>query len=825
MHTLKTCIPLILTCVCAASLLADYETDFQTKADIIIDWTANVYKTPGGSNPYDDQTDPEKYSGPKMIARFVQSLEDHGNLEDPDGRTITEGPVQLVNPNEWLREGSSYLNLFHFRFLGLAMNLSRFGDAPGATDIMDTVTIDGTPVDKTHADAYVEAVLTRTDNYNAFTGEGTENHISMGRPTGWIFARLAMESPYYQARRAANPGNYPDPAAKEAEMRAYLKDWAKQLYEVGSAEYDSSVYGVYNVSPWICLYEATKPAVFDDPELHDVARAVLDWHAAAMALKYRYGVINGASVRGEGKMDRYDRKNRTDFLLWLWFGDPADVPSEYQNTSPRTDNQPIEASYAASSSYRPPQAAVALARKDGMADTLTRHGRSNYLMSKQSETLEQYYVGPSYTLGSAQFPYGGWASGVYRVNQWKLVAEDGYTPAVVAGNNGFRGSKWSFRNPWLQVVQDRNVVLQLNRVPTNASAQYNAAINEIETTWLDNWYDDFTSRWPSPDWGGFTGLSKNGRQTPINAQDDGNVANARTSYIWCDPGLDEQAQSGAVRFGRYGDTYFAIRAVDGDTPGYSASSGTFSDFSDYGELGGLVIEAGSAADAAYSTFAEFQTYYLSTTSLSLSGFEVTYTAMDGRVITATYEPTGNYTEPEYDWAYGVTSPVSRMFLTAYPGGESWEIPTPSTPLEDGTGRVASWSVDPDGAGPEAAASYGPGTTWPLFDGPNLKAHNGVLHVWDGTELYSVDFAGSEPAFSVGTLPVPVSRIGLQGGDALISWPTVPGLRYQLTRSETLSGPWNAVGEPVVGDGTEQQFNGGAVAPEDAAFWRIEVSFE
>lgn len=818
---------LLLGCLCGSLTHADYETDFQTKADIIIDWTANIYRTPGGSNPYDDQGDPEKYSGPKMVARFAQSLEEHGNLEDPDGDSLGTFPPHTVNANEWLREGSNYAgNLFHFRYLGLAMNLSKYGAAPGASGVKETVTIDGEPVEKTYADVYVESVLRRTDNYNAFTGEGTENHINMGRPTGWIFARLAEESAYYQARLADDPAQYPDPSVKEQESRAYLKDYGQQLYAVGAAEYDSSVYGVFNVSPWICLYEATAPGEpLEDEELHDVSRAVLDWHAAAMALKYRYGIFTGASMRGEGKMDRYDRDDETDFLLWLWFGDPADVPAEYADTSVRTDNQPIQAAYAAASGYRPPLEVVALAHKDGMTDTLTRHGRGNYLMSQPSESLEQLYVGPTYTLGSATFPYGGWTSTNYRVNQWKLVAErpGEYTPMVVAGNNGLRADKYSLRNPWVQVVQDANVLLQLNRVPAEGQSQYDAAMNQIETTWLDNWYADFTARWASPDWGGFSGLSKNGRSTPLNKQDDGNVPNARTSYIWSDGAPEETASSGVVQFARFADTYVAVRAVDGDLPNLSGD--TFSDFSDYDQLGGLILEVGSAADAAYGTFGEFQSYYLANSSLSTDGLEVTYTAMDGRVITATYEPVGDYTELEYDWAYGVTSPVARMFADSYAGGESWEIPGPASAGDAGTGRVASWSVDPDGAGPEPAETHGPGSVWPLFAGPHLKADNRVLHIWDGASLYSVDYSGTDPVFSTGPLPVPQSRIAVEAGEALIQWPSVSGLVYQLERAEDLAGPWAPVGDPVTGTGSGIELNGGSVPAADAAFWRVAISFD
>lgn len=827
MNTLKILSTLVLSCGGLVLLRGDYESDFQAKAETVLEWTANVYQPPGGSNPYSDLSDPEKYTGPKMVARFAQSLKIYGNLEDPDGDEFGADPPNQVNANEWLKEGSDHVeNLFHFRFLGNVMPLSKFGAAPGASGVKETVMIDGEPVEKTYADAYVESVLRRTDNYNAFTGEGTENHINMGRPTGWIYARLAEESAYYQARLAEDPAQYPDPSVKEQESRAYLTDYARQVYAVGTAEYDSSVYGVFNVSPWICLYEATAPGEgLEDGELHDVARAVLDWHAAAMALKYRYGIFTGASVRGEGTMSRYDRDDQTDFLLWLWFGDPADEPTEYADRRVRGDHQPIEAAYAAASGYRPPLEVVSLARKEGMANTLTRHGRGNYLMSKPSESLEQLYVGPTYTLGSATFPYGGWASGNFRVNQWKLVAErpGAYTPMVVAGNNGLRAAKYSLRNAWLQVVQDANVLLQLNRVPVDGQSQYDAAINQIKTTWLDNWYADFTARWDNPDWGGFQGLSKNGRKTPINAQDDGNVGNARTVYIWFDGSPEEVATNGAVRFARVGDTYLAIRAVDGDLPNYS--SGNYSDFAAYDELGGLILEAGSAADAEYGTFGEFQTYYLANSSLSTDGLEVTYTAMDGRVITATYEPVGDYTEPEYDWAYGVTSPVERMFSDSYAGGESWEIPGPASAGEEGTGRVASWSVDPDGAGPEPAETHGPSSVWPLFEGPNLKADNGVMHIWDGASLYTVDYSGTAPVFSSGPLPVPHSRIGVESGEALIQWPSVSGLIYQLERAEDLAGPWESVGDPVTGSGSIIELNGGSVPAADAAFWRIVMTFD
>jgi hypothetical protein len=824
MKRLLPSLPLFLSIILfSAGLVADPLADFNTKATILIDWVADVYATPGGFNPYDDQTDPEKYTGPKMTARFFK----YGPA-DAAGEPLGASPPNAVNANEWLKEGIGYLNLFHFRYLGLAGNLARFGDAPGASGVHASVMINGVPMDVTYADSYIEAVLTREDNYNAFTGEGTENHFTMNRTSAWIFARLAQESPYYTARHADNPANYPDPYALEARMRDTLTAWAQKLYQVGSAEYDSSVYSVFNIVPWINLYEATLMDNLDDPDLNSVARAVLDWYAAATALKYRYGIFNGASVRGEAVVDRYDRDDESDFLTWLWFGHPADVPTELANSTVRTENQPIQAVYAATSSYRPPATAVALAQKSGMENTLTRHGRPNYLMNTASESLEQFFIGPDYTLGSAQFPYGGWASSIFRTNMWKLVADMGtYTPAVITGNNGFRtaGSGWMFRNPWVQVVQDCNVVLQLNVIPSNAATLYSDAMSLIRDVWLEDWYDDFTSRWSSPDWGGFQGdLANSGDTTPVKAEENGSVSSARTSYVYMERAPSEAVLDSGVYFVRFGTVYLAVRSVDGDTPVYNAGSRHFSDISNYDALGGLIIETGSGSDPDYADFAAFRAFYLANSSLSVSGLTVTYTAMDGRVITATYESSGGYTEPEYDWAYGVTEPVEQYFLDTYETGvsppESWTLP--AFPTGTGTGRVASWTVDADGGGPQPPVAYGASTIWPVFDGPNIRQMNGVLHVWDGTELHTVDYSGSAPLISSGSIPVPVTSISLQNGEAIIEWPTLTGLSYQLYRADSLDGPWSPVGDAFIGDGLVNLINGGPVASPGAAFWRVVV---
>lgn len=129
---------------------------------------ADAYTPPGGSNPYTDSgiPVPEKFTGPKMLARYHR----YGAL-DQNGDPLGTFPTQNVSANVWFEEGAKDSNMFRFRFVAIARIMHEFADSPTVQQF--TPTDLGTP--------FVSSrwVFSRQDNYNAFTGEGTENHINM----------------------------------------------------------------------------------------------------------------------------------------------------------------------------------------------------------------------------------------------------------------------------------------------------------------------------------------------------------------------------------------------------------------------------------------------------------------------------------------------------------------------------------------------------------------------------------------------------------------------------------------------------------------------
>ena len=189
---------------------ADYEADFTIRANVLVDWVANIYQLPG-SNPYTNgPADEEKYTGPKMLARMAKY-----GADDPDGLMLPTGDSHLVNANEWIRAGAGGAH-FHFTFVGPAIVFTKYPDAPALSEEHSTRGVIGTPYTVTVLDSYILEVMTRNDNYNAFTGEGTENHINMNRTSGWIYAQLARQSDTYAALSAMDPARYPDAAEKAA---------------------------------------------------------------------------------------------------------------------------------------------------------------------------------------------------------------------------------------------------------------------------------------------------------------------------------------------------------------------------------------------------------------------------------------------------------------------------------------------------------------------------------------------------------------------------------------------------------------------------------
>ena len=140
-------------------------------------------------------------------------------------------------------------------------------------------------------------------------------------------------------------------AAGNEEVRDLYRDKLVQfiagLYHVGMGEWDSENYLGHSIVPLLNLYDFAR-----DPEVAALAKAGIDWMAAAGALKYWRGNYNGPNRRDYNHP--VPLRGSAAYLMWQWFGDSPLFPD---------DHEP-DAVHVITSRYRPPAAVVALARKD-----------------------------------------------------------------------------------------------------------------------------------------------------------------------------------------------------------------------------------------------------------------------------------------------------------------------------------------------------------------------------------------------------------------------------------------------------------------------------
>ena len=123
---------------------------------VILDQVADSYRPPSMHIG-----DPEKYYWPKVMARF----EKYGQRDSLG--------------NAWI-EALKDRSPFHFTLVGMARILYLYPESPALREHQRTI---------------LKRVFERTDSYNAWTGEGTENHTNMARCSGFLHAQKALDFP------------------------------------------------------------------------------------------------------------------------------------------------------------------------------------------------------------------------------------------------------------------------------------------------------------------------------------------------------------------------------------------------------------------------------------------------------------------------------------------------------------------------------------------------------------------------------------------------------------------------------------------------------
>jgi len=622
------------------------------KKDILIKEIANHYDPPST-----DIGDPEKYYWPKSIAR----MEMYGAKDSL--------------ANAWI---SLFANRspFHFTLVGMCRLMMLYPESPALLKYKETI---------------LKKVFERKDSYNCWTAEGTENHINMSRTSGYLYAQEALKINFKPEEAKAH----------EIEMKNWIISWSKLIYQKGTGEWNSGIYGVYNLIGWLNLYDFA-----DDAEVKNAARAVCDYYAAEMALYYSWGVVGGAEMRGNGI--GHNLGNSTSFLTWYWY-------SEIGQPDFSKGREYIQAIHAATSKYQPSESMVQLARKKMEKPFQTYVQMPDYLLTKLGFCQNQFYATNHFTLGSMASPYGGWSGSTSQIVSWKMVAKpekEGDKPFQMTGNGLFYDNQCGkIRDPFTQVIQKENVLFMLSLLPKNAN-EIEIQVNDLIKKWSSSWKNDFVLRFPEEDYKKNVVKSIKEKQRKSGA------------YL----SIDNRARvmlEGGIMYLEMNGTYASIRSVSQEYPFEKKNVGKkesdfqiVEDATAKGSLSGFVIEMGDFG--SHGSFEKFKTAMKKSSLIKPTKenpYSVVYKSGKGESLEAKYQLDGSFQEAIVDWGYGVKNQQTHI--------SSAPFVQPAWPGGPGHGKIGELVNHP----------YPVSNS--IFSGPVINLENGILRIQMNGKLYEI----------------------------------------------------------------------------------------
>lgn len=310
-------------------------------------------------------------------------------------------------------------------------------------------------------------------------GDGTGNDWDIKKRGLWVDSR---NTDNLRAMRETAVYLMAEETGNEATRLLYkqkIQRYVKTLYHIGMGEWDSENYHGHTFSAYLNLYDFAK-----DSDVKLLAKAALDWMSAAAAMKYYHGGFGGPTKRdyGSGNVVFGSAAAR---LFWVYFGDVA-----VKNTQPERDIIHI-----ITSNYRPPQAVVALARKQFNKPIEVRASKpvyENWQPGGEDKPgyWETTFFGHSYQMGSVVSEFKDGDVGVFKLMAGNSQRGVDYFVANT-GNNGVKPGK----NRGDQVGQYGNLLVWLKpdsntsfffQIPKTATAEIvdNIWFFKLEKTWL-----------------------------------------------------------------------------------------------------------------------------------------------------------------------------------------------------------------------------------------------------------------------------------------------------------------------------------------------------
>jgi hypothetical protein len=562
-------------------------------------------------------------------------------------------------------------------------------------------------------DADLETLLTAVFDYpatqaslNLFTGEGTENHVLMGRVGGYLVSAAVVEradQPIY--RRFADQAEF-----RLQQTRDYLWETLVTLYDIGTGEYDSSTYYPYVLSAWLAVYE-TAP----EEDVREWSRAVLDWFAATVALRWDRGVFGGYEQRGGAATSVWN--SNLDPFAWLWFGAPGTPDLNGRDWSQMV--------YAALSDYQPPEAVIELAHKqlpEGVEALTVFESEPSYLVHGadvvRSETKGLFYYTQAFNLGTTLArPIGGFTGGGSQDVLWKLTAfrPENQEAVVFTSPTG--------RDPWRQLAQWEGVLVDLVWHPDNARALANEGLERVRA-WREAYGRDAELRFPED-----TAHPNTVTSRKVETRKIGTRLSFPEHLVQA---VVTQGKREPIVFVAAGSAFVAIRSLDGDAPKITQRNGVYTVevTAARGGFNGLILEAVPVED-----FPDFQTFMERILSagpdhtFDADRGRVSYLSLAGDRLDVAYQTAGSWTEPQYDWGYGWTTyggvPIPAMPPARFP---DW-------PSGEGEGRVPSIAVN--------GRTINLDTDWPTYSSEVIASGGGTLRLQTATEALQITIDDGE----------------------------------------------------------------------------------
>lgn len=494
---------------------------------------------------------------------------------------------------------------------------------------------------------------------------GTENHKTMWRTSGLLYAQLLPKGP---AGKDAKVSNFP---AAEADtlISGMLHDYLRKCLTLGSGEWQSATYYPYSIRGFLNLYDFSP-----DPDTRTLAHAQLDYYFAVYGIHLVNSTYAGPQKRGfvnAAPFDTNAKKDTPDEMVALFTGVPA-------GTGPDAGRNVVSSVHLATTRYRPNRVLTNLLTKNVPLPFEAQIAHPSYHLKDKNVAQEYLYVTDQYAMGSV---YLTAQDNPTQQTIWSLAIKHKEGTAVIGGGHPKYRSPEG-HSPYTQTMQHKGTILvmagQTLPLPAGikpAPEQHDRARNAPQLARVDG----FDS----------TKLDAFWKDAPASAQSWLYIPREGTTHSESIPAVSgpptsadgprylliESGDTWVVAF-PLTETYFTLRApesMDKAAP-YAKTLSAYDLIISTGDVSGFAIDVATKQD--FPTRDALAKAIATRTALDTSKLKegiVTYKSLAGDTLEMHYQPTGlrctgtinNKPLDFANWANG--GHIASPYLTAKDG--------------------------------------------------------------------------------------------------------------------------------------------------------------